>query len=303
MGQYDSVSRRRRDAEQMTKEVERKEINPRNRGYTQNAKLAGEDVILTTSEYDDGRLGGIQIRMPKSESEWAGLLSCFSNSVSLGLQFGVPLESYVEQNLFLRFNPSGEVIGNDAILRATSVVDYVFRELAITYLGRVELAQKDVEGHRNRGESSKDTDEVISDVSVHLAVSVDAINSIIDELRHHMPNEFDKNSTYINQIEKLKDINTNLSKILSNFQKTNSKLNDIKSKDLHKLKILVKNWLENNSDLIDSSKRLSLASIFLGIFSVFGVNMTIATPAILAIFGGTKMIDILKSTAKVGKPE
>jgi hypothetical protein len=284
----------------MKKEVERKAISPRNKGYTQNASLAGADVILTTSEYDDGQLGGIQIRMPKSEADWAGLLSCFSNSVSLGLQFGVPLESYVEQNLFLRFNPSGEVIGNDSISHATSIVDYVFRELAITYLGRSELAQTSVEGPRNRGDSSIEIDGSMSDVSLHVAVSVDAINSIVDDLIHHMPNEFDKNGIYLNQIEKLKEISNRLSKIALQLKEPNSKLKDIRPIDIQLFKVSVKNWLENNSDLIDSSKRLSLASIFLGIFSAFGVNMTIATPAILAIFGGAKMIEILKNTAKMG---
>jgi ribonucleoside-diphosphate reductase alpha chain len=133
----------------MSEEVVRKAISPRNKGYSQNATVGGEAIILTTSEYDDGRLGGIQIRMPKTDSNISGLLACFSNSVSIGLQFGVPLQEFVKRKFYLRFKSSGEVVGNTAIVNATSISDYEFRELAITYLGRVDLAQTDIEESRD----------------------------------------------------------------------------------------------------------------------------------------------------------
>lgn len=113
----------------------------RRAGYTQKAKIGGQSIFLRTGEYEDGTLGEIFIDMHKEGAGFRSLLNCFAIAVSLGLQYGVPLDEFVDQFVFTKFEPSGVVVGNDHIKMATSVIDYIFRELAITYLGRQDLAQ------------------------------------------------------------------------------------------------------------------------------------------------------------------
>ncbi|MEO0637986.1 MAG: vitamin B12-dependent ribonucleotide reductase, partial [Pseudomonadota bacterium] len=115
----------------------------RRKGYTQKASIGGHTIFLRTGEYDDGRLGEIFIDMNKEGSAFRAMMNNFAISVSLGLQYGVPLEEYVDAFTFTRFEPAGMVTGNDAIKNATSLMDYVFRELAISYLGRHDLAHVD----------------------------------------------------------------------------------------------------------------------------------------------------------------
>ncbi len=109
-------------------------------GYTQKSKLAGHTVFLRTGEYEDGTLGEIFIDMHKEGAGFRSLMNCFAIAVSLGLQYGVPLEEFVNSFTFTKFEPSGFVQGNDHIKNATSVIDYIFRELGISYLGREDLA-------------------------------------------------------------------------------------------------------------------------------------------------------------------
>jgi ribonucleoside-diphosphate reductase alpha chain len=109
-------------------------------GYTQKAKIGGQSIFLRTGEYEDGTLGEIFIDMHKEGAAFRSLLNCFAIAISLGLQYGVPLDEFVDQFVFTKFEPSGVVTGNDHIKMATSVIDYIFRELAITYLGRQDLA-------------------------------------------------------------------------------------------------------------------------------------------------------------------
>ncbi|MBO6723988.1 MAG: vitamin B12-dependent ribonucleotide reductase, partial [Roseitalea sp.] len=115
---------------------EQEKLPTRRKGYTQKAKIGGHTVFLRTGEYDDGRLGEIFLDMNKEGSTLRALINNFAISVSLGLQYGVPLEEYVDAFVFTKFEPAGMVQGNDAIKNATSILDYVFRELAISYLGR-----------------------------------------------------------------------------------------------------------------------------------------------------------------------
>ncbi|WP_150526574.1 vitamin B12-dependent ribonucleotide reductase [Roseibium sediminis] len=112
----------------------------RRKGYTQKAKIGGHTIFLRTGEYDDGRLGEIFLDMNKEGSALRAFINNFAISVSLGLQYGVPLEEYVDAFTFTKFEPAGMVMGNDAIKNATSILDYVFRELAVSYLGRHDLA-------------------------------------------------------------------------------------------------------------------------------------------------------------------
>jgi ribonucleoside-diphosphate reductase alpha chain len=119
---------------------EREKLPDRRKGYTQKAIVGGHKVYLRTGEYEDGRLGEIFIDMHKEGAAFRSLMNNFAIAISLGLQYGVPLEEYVDAFTFTRFEPAGFVQGNDAIKNATSVLDYVFRELAISYLSRHDLA-------------------------------------------------------------------------------------------------------------------------------------------------------------------
>jgi ribonucleoside-diphosphate reductase alpha chain len=122
------------------KEASRERLPHRRKGYTQKAMVGGHKVYLRTGEYEDGRLGEIFIDMHKEGAAFRSLMNNFAIAISIGLQYGVPLEEFVEAFTFTRFEPSGAVSGNDTIKMATSVVDYIFREIAISYLGREDLA-------------------------------------------------------------------------------------------------------------------------------------------------------------------
>ena len=128
---------------------DRDKLPDRRKGYTQKAVVGGHKVYLRTGEYEDGRIGEIFIDMHKEGAAFRSLMNKFAIAISLGLQYGVPLEEYVDAFTFTRFEPAGFVQGNDAIKSATSVLDYVFRELAISYLGRTDLAHvtPDALGH------------------------------------------------------------------------------------------------------------------------------------------------------------
>jgi ribonucleoside-diphosphate reductase alpha chain len=119
---------------------EREKLPNRRKGYTQKANVGGHKVYLRTGEYEDGRLGEIFIDMHKEGAAFRSVMNNFAIAISLGLQYGVPLDEYVEAFTFTRFEPAGFVQGNDAIKNATSILDYVFRELAISYLDRQDLA-------------------------------------------------------------------------------------------------------------------------------------------------------------------
>jgi len=129
--------------ERITVIRERERLPDRRKGYTQKAVVGGHKVYLRTGEYDDGRLGEMFIDMHKEGAALRSLLNNFAIAVSLGLQYGVPLEEYVDAFTFTRFEPSGPVQGNDSIKYATSILDYVFRELAVSYLDRFDLAHVD----------------------------------------------------------------------------------------------------------------------------------------------------------------
>ncbi len=118
----------------------RERLPDRRKGYTQKAVVGGHKVYLRTGEYDDGRIGEIFIDMHKEGAAFRSLMNNFAIAISLGLQYGVPLEEYVEAFTFTRFEPAGFVQGNDRIKNATSILDYVFRELAISYLDRQDLS-------------------------------------------------------------------------------------------------------------------------------------------------------------------
>jgi ribonucleoside-diphosphate reductase alpha chain len=146
--------------------AKRRRLPDRRGGYTQKAKIAGNTVYLRTGEYAGGEIGEIFLDMHREGAAYRSLMNCFAIAVSLGLQYGVPLEEYVDAFVFTRFEPSGMVMGNPSIKMATSVIDYVFRELAITYLGRHDLAHiapEELQGKKNQQlEFEFEDEEVIS---------------------------------------------------------------------------------------------------------------------------------------------
>jgi ribonucleoside-diphosphate reductase alpha chain len=127
--------------------AKRRKLPFRRRGYTQKAKIGNHSVYLRTGEYENGQIGEIFIDMHREGAAFRSLMNCFAISISLGLQHGVPLEEFVDAFVYTRFEPNGVVIGNPNIKMTTSIIDYIFRELAVTYLGRTELAhiEKDAE--------------------------------------------------------------------------------------------------------------------------------------------------------------
>ena len=112
----------------------------RRKGYIQKAQIGDHKVYLHTGEYNDGKIGEIFIDTNKEGELVKAMMNNFAIAISLGLQYGVPLDEYVDAFIDTKFEPSGKVEGNDRILSASSILDYVFRELAISYLGREELA-------------------------------------------------------------------------------------------------------------------------------------------------------------------
>ena len=147
----------------------REKLPERRKGYTQKAVVGGHKVYLRTGEYADGKLGEIFIDMHKEGAGFRAMMNNFAIAVSVGLQYGVPLEEFVDAFTFTRFEPAGMVQGNDSIKNATSILDYIFRELAVSYLDRTDLAHVkpagtafddlgagETEGQRNVAEPSDD---------------------------------------------------------------------------------------------------------------------------------------------------
>jgi ribonucleoside-diphosphate reductase alpha chain len=126
--------------ERAARRSDRRRLPQRRKGYTQKAVVGGHKVYLRTGDYEDGTLAEVFLDMHKEGSAFRSLMNNFAIAISIGLQYGVPLEEFVEAFTFTRFEPAGVVEGNDAIKMATSLIDYIFRELAISYLGRNDLA-------------------------------------------------------------------------------------------------------------------------------------------------------------------
>ncbi|MCH2549528.1 MAG: vitamin B12-dependent ribonucleotide reductase [Alphaproteobacteria bacterium] len=127
------------------REAKRKRLPDRRKGYTQKAIVGGHKVYIRTGEYDDGSLGEIFLDMHKEGAAFRSLMNNFAIAISIGLQYGVPLEEFVDAYTFTRFEPSGPVEGNDAIKMSSSILDYIFREIAISYMGRHDLAHVEID--------------------------------------------------------------------------------------------------------------------------------------------------------------
>ena len=130
----------------------------RRKGYIQKASVGDHKVYLHTGEYEDGKIGEIFIDTSKEGELVKALMNNFAIAISLGLQYGVPLDEFVNAYVDTKFEPSGKVYGNDRILSATSILDYIFRELAISYLNREDLAHTPSIGNTEKTMDSSDED-------------------------------------------------------------------------------------------------------------------------------------------------
>ncbi|MBP6624087.1 MAG: vitamin B12-dependent ribonucleotide reductase [Chitinophagaceae bacterium] len=151
---------------QLSRIVERKTLPARRRGYTTKSKVGGQAVFLRTGEYNDGTLGEIFIDMAKEGATMRSLLNCFAISISIGLQYGVPLEEFVDKFVFTRFEPAG-MVDHPNIKNATSIIDYIFRALGYDYLGRTDLVHVQAVGNTGMDEWDIPTeDNELSNVRV-----------------------------------------------------------------------------------------------------------------------------------------
>ncbi|MEM1361495.1 MAG: vitamin B12-dependent ribonucleotide reductase [Pseudomonadota bacterium] len=173
----------------------REKLPERRKGYTQKAIVGGHKVYLRTGEYKDGSLGEIFIDMHKEGAGFRAMMNNFAIAVSVGLQYGVPLEEFVDAFTFTRFEPAGMVQGNDSIKNATSILDYIFRELAVSYLDRTDLAHVAPEGHSfdelGDGEDEGKLDNIapVSETSASKSLEVLKQISSTGYLRKRLPQE------------------------------------------------------------------------------------------------------------------
>jgi len=172
--------------------TEREKMPERRKGYTQKAIVGGHKVYLRTGEYSDGSLGEIFIDMHKEGAGFRAMMNNFAIAVSVGLQYGVPLEEFVDAFTFTKFEPSGMVQGNDSIKNATSILDYIFRELAVSYLDRTDLAHVKPEGASfddlHKGDESTNVVDVSEDSATKSLEMLKSISST-GYLRKRLPQE------------------------------------------------------------------------------------------------------------------
>ena len=172
----------------------REKMPERRKGYTQKAIVGGHKVYLRTGEYADGSLGEIFIDMHKEGAGFRAMMNNFAIAVSVGLQYGVPLEEFVDAFTFTKFEPAGMVQGNDSIKNATSILDYIFRELAVSYLDRTDLAHVKPQGATfdDLGRGEEEGVSNVSELSETAASrSLEVLNQISSTgyLRKRLPQE------------------------------------------------------------------------------------------------------------------
>ncbi|MBM1557193.1 vitamin B12-dependent ribonucleotide reductase [Sulfitobacter mediterraneus] len=173
----------------------REKMPERRKGYTQKAVVGGHKVYLRTGEYEDGKLGEIFIDMHKEGAGFRAMMNNFAIAVSVGLQYGVPLEEFVDAFTFTKFEPAGMVQGNETIRNATSILDYIFRELAVSYLDRTDLAHVKPEGATfddlGKGEAEENVANVseLSETAATRSLEVLKQISSTGYLRNRLPQE------------------------------------------------------------------------------------------------------------------
>lgn len=146
---------------QLSNIVERKRLPYQRRGFTQKAKVGGQTLFIRTGEYNDGKLGEIFVDMHKEGATFRSLMNCFSIAVSIGLQYGVPLDEFVDKFTFTKFEPAGYVDGHPNIKSATSIIDFIFRLLGFEYLGKTDLVQVQPADNEHKTRSEKANNHMI----------------------------------------------------------------------------------------------------------------------------------------------
>ena len=154
----------------------------RRSGYTQKVKIGGQSMYLRTGEYDNGQLGEIFIDMHREGAAFRSLMNCFAISISLGLQHGVPLEEFVDAFVFTKFEPSGMVSGSPHVKMTTSVIDYIFRELAVTYLEREDLAHVAPEDILTRKLRPSEEEEIAEEVARRMTEKEKKVSPVKEEV-------------------------------------------------------------------------------------------------------------------------
>ncbi len=193
----------------LNNDVGRKKLPDRRKGYTQKAAINNHKIYLRTGEYMDGSLGEIFIDMHKEGAAFRSLMNNFAIAISIGLQYGVPLEEFVEAFTFTKFEPSGPVTGNQEIKYSSSILDYIFKELAISYLGQDEF--------RNHENDFKDKDVIPENVNNSTNKAADILRSITST-GYLRKNTFDNNLTLITNKGKTNNTKLNLEKAHYKFE-------------------------------------------------------------------------------------
>ncbi|QQS34948.1 MAG: vitamin B12-dependent ribonucleotide reductase [Ignavibacteriales bacterium] len=192
--------------------AKRRRLPDRRSGYTQKAKINGQSVYIRTGEYENGQIGEIFIDMHREGASFRSLLNCFAISISLGLQHGVPLEEFIDAFVFTKFEPSGMVSGNDKIKMSTSVIDYIFRELAVTYLGRNDLSHVDPDEIK-----SKASPGIVKKLSEPEFISEELISERVVELDEEKLSSYRNSMTTVENSGKRSE---SFNRSGSNFSKT-----------------------------------------------------------------------------------
>ena len=236
--------------------AKRKRLPHRRMGYTQKAVVGGHKIYLRTGEYEDGKLGEIFLDMHKEGAAFRSLMNAFAIAISLGLQYGVPLEEFADAFIFTRFEPNGIVTGNPHIRMSTSIIDYVFRELAVSYLGRNDLAQVEVEDIRSDSitqvRTTKDNENKEINQDTYKAEKKNdkkeiEKNGFIDSEKNGKKNEiqpltlssnFFIKADFQNE-KKLSNVVSNLDYKEKNFEENNKNINLAKSVLQEKEKVLL----------------------------------------------------------------
>jgi len=169
---------------QLSSVVEKKSMPTKRRGFTQKASVGGQTVFVRTGEYEDGTLGEIFVDMHKEGATFRSLMNCFAIAISVGLQYGVPLEEFVDKFTFTRFEPSGMVIGHENIKSSTSIIDYIFRLLGYEYLNRTDLVHVVTQQNAVLGNPQMTNDDVNPQSDLHSephhSVSNKALKPVLD---------------------------------------------------------------------------------------------------------------------------
>lgn len=170
---------------QLSSVIEKKNMPARRAGFTQKASVGGQTIFVRTGEYEDGTLGEIFVDMHKEGATFRSLMNCFAIAVSVGLQYGVPLEEFVDKFTFTRFEPSGVVAGHQNIKSATSIIDYIFRMLGYEYLGREDLVhvlnnQKTILGNPQTADEDRNPDESNSRPTESKPISGKVLKPVLD---------------------------------------------------------------------------------------------------------------------------